>query len=79
GALTDQVQLFGIGANGVVTGKLSVLLPAVVIDNATGFQNLGPGPNEPDHYHSQVASQGGNGQVALNIDPAGNLLFAMEV
>ncbi|MBI4881687.1 MAG: hypothetical protein HY812_18800 [Planctomycetes bacterium] len=74
----DTFVLFGMGANGVVSGKMALTLPATVVDNATGFTNLGPGPNEFDHYHSQVPFQGGNGNVALNVDPLGNILLAAE-
>jgi hypothetical protein len=78
-APTDRLLVFGLGANGVVTGAMELILPGTVTDNSTGFSNLGPGPNEFDHYHSQVGNQGGTGQVAINLDPAGNLLLAAEV
>lgn len=81
---TDTLNVFGLDGSGNVTGTMAVTLPAVIIDNATGFQNLQPGPTDPgpnefDHYHSQVPFQGGNGNVALRVDPVGNLLLAAEV
>ncbi len=75
----DTIVLFGMGASGVVSGKMALTLPATVVDNATGFINLGPGPNKFDHYHSQVAFQGGSGNVALGVDALGNILLAAEV
>ncbi|MEW6744332.1 MAG: hypothetical protein AB1486_16380 [Planctomycetota bacterium] len=79
--IATGLNLFGVGVNGVVTGTLCALLPAVVVDNCTGFKNtdLGPGQNEFDHYHSQVAYQGGNGQVAVGKDAAGRMLVAAMV
>lgn len=76
---TDRLLVWGLNASANVTGTRALVMPSVITDNATGFVNQGPGPNEFDHYHSQVAFDGGNGQVALNVDAAGNLLAAAEV
>ncbi|QDU66854.1 hypothetical protein [Engelhardtia mirabilis] len=78
GSGTDTMNIFGIGAGGAVTGTLALTLPAVITDNLTGFTNLA-GANEIDHYHSQVAFNGGNGQIAMNVDHLGNLLCAVVV
>lgn len=75
----QYILLFGLDASGNVTGTKAVTLPAAIVDATTGFTNIGQGINEFDHYHSQVAFGGGNGQVALNIDAQGNLLVAAEV
>jgi len=72
------INVWGLSATGSVTGRLGLLLPAVVTDNWDGTVN-DPGLNEFDHYHSQVAFNGGNGQIALNVDQDGNLLAAGEV
>lgn len=77
--VTDHLLVFGLDANMNVTGKIGLALPAGVMDNDDGFLNLGPGPNQFDHYHSQVAFSGGNGQIAMNLDAAGNLLLAAQV
>lgn len=76
--LTNSVNVWGIDATGSVTGKEALILPAVVIDNETGYVNL-PGNNEFNHYVSQTAFRGGSGQVALGTDKSGNLLAAAEV
>jgi hypothetical protein len=78
GANDKIINLFGIGANGVVTGREGVVLPNVVTDNATGFQNL-PGNNELTHYFSQTAFRGGNGQIAIGRDQQGRALLAAAV
>ncbi len=75
---SERLNLFGIDAAGVPQTKLVITLPAVVTDNSTGFVNLA-GTNEFDHYHGSIAFRGGNSQVALGVDQAGNLLVAAEV
>lgn len=75
---TDRINLFGVDANGLPVGKLAITLPAAVTDNSDGFVSLGS-TEEFDHYHSQVAFQGGNGQVAVGVDQLGNLLVAAQV
>ncbi len=77
-ALGIFMNLWGLGASGNVTGTLALRLPAVITDPTTGATNIA-GTNEFDHYHSQVAYRGGNGQIALGVDPAGNLLAAAQV
>lgn len=81
GGQSNLMNVFGIGAGGAVTGTLALALPPVVTDNATGFVNTsaGIGANEFDHYHGQVAFQGGNGQIAVRKDLKGNLLAAAAV
>lgn len=62
------LNVWGLASNGAVTGKLACKLPASITDNNDGFVTLGPtGTLEFDHYHSQVAFQGGNGQVAMRV------------
>ena len=78
GGLTTGLAVWGLGLGGFPSGAIGLLLPSSVTDNEDGFVSLN-GLNELDHYHSQVAFQGGNGQVALNLDPAGDLLVAAVV
>ncbi len=75
---TDRINLFGVDATGAPQTKLVITLPAVITDNSDGATNLA-GSNEFDHYHSSIAFRGGNSQVALGVDQAGNLLVAAEV
>lgn len=75
---TDRINYWGLDGSANVTGTGACVIPAVVTDNDDGFTN-GFGPNIFDHYHSQVAFQGGNGQIAIGYDPAGNLLLAGEI
>jgi hypothetical protein len=76
--VSNTINLWGLGATGNVTGTLALTLPAVLVDATNGATNLA-GVNALDHYHSQVAFQGGNGQIALNVDHQGNLLVAAVV
>lgn len=76
--VSDEMVVFGLDNNGDVTGKRALTLPAVITDPTTGATNLA-GANEINHYHSQVAFRGGNGQIALGTDQNGNLLAAVEV
>jgi hypothetical protein len=75
---TDRINLFGVNAAGVPQTKLVITLPAVITDNSNGATNIA-GSNEFDHYHGAIAFRGGNSQVALGVDQAGNLLVAAEV
>lgn len=70
------LNLWGLDSAGSVTGTLALTMPPVITDPTTGATNLGPGPAEFDHYHSQVAFRGGNGQIALAVDTDGHLLAA---
>jgi hypothetical protein len=74
GALTTILNVFGLDEEGEVTGALCLELPDDIADceGNTPFD----GPNEFDHYHDQVAFDGGNGQIALTVDRQGNLLAA---
>lgn len=71
------MNVFGLDASLDVTGAVALQLPATVTDNCDGTTNI-PGLNEFDHYHSQVAFRGGNGQIALGVDQEGNLLAAAQ-
>jgi hypothetical protein len=73
------MNIWGLGAGAAITGVLPLTLPPVVTDNSTFFVNLGPGPNEFDHYHDQVAFRGGNSQIAMNYDGLDRLLVAGTV
>lgn len=81
GGIANVFNIFGLDLNGNVTGVLPLQLPAdSVVDPTTGFDAaFFGGTGEFDHYHSQVAFQGGNSQIALGKDRSGNLLAAAEV
>ncbi len=74
-AETNGINLWGIAADGAPVNPIGFGLPATLQDYVTGVTNI-PGANQFDHYHSQVAYRGGTSQVALNVDPFGNLLAA---
>lgn len=80
--LTDNINIWGIGAGGAVTGSITAKLPAGgVTDPKTGFNSLDLDPlgtNEFDHYHSQAAFRGGTSQVALGINCNGDLVATAE-
>jgi hypothetical protein len=81
---TDQILLWGLEADGEPTANLVLQLPSGgVTDNDDNFTSLtepGSGlPNEFNNYRSQVAFRGGNSQVSMNKDAAGNLLVAAGV
>ncbi|MBN2448297.1 MAG: hypothetical protein JXO22_16340 [Phycisphaerae bacterium] len=78
--ICDTMNLWAVDAAGnVVAGSPTALvLPLVVTDFTDGVTNTGT-LNEFDHYHSQVGFNGGNGQIALNIDQAGHLMAAAVV
>ncbi|MED5330418.1 MAG: hypothetical protein VX916_03920 [Planctomycetota bacterium] len=67
------LNLWGLNSNSDVSGTKGLALPPFVVDNETGFI---VNPGEFDHYHSQVSYRGGNGQVAVGTDQAGNLIAA---
>nr|AQQ75107.1 hypothetical protein [uncultured bacterium] len=68
GGRADALNLYGIDANGNVTGVRAERLPATVIDPITGFSvNLASNPVF-HHYWSQVSFRGPNGQAALGYD-----------
>ncbi len=81
GGPTETFNLFGLGANGAVTGTLQLLLPNsdAIFDPCTGFTpaSAGPGRNEFNHYGSQVVFRG-NAPVAIGVDQKGRLLAAAE-
>ncbi|GJM21232.1 MAG: hypothetical protein DHS20C15_11470 [Planctomycetota bacterium] len=74
----DELNIFGVDASGMVTGTTHATLPASITDPKDGFTTFTDpgGEAEFDHYHSQTAFQGGNGQVALGTDQDGNMLVA---
>ncbi len=75
GSNTTVMNVFGIDASANVTGSIGLIPPGTITDPVTLVTNI-PGTNEFDHYHSQVAFRGGNGQVGMNIDPQGRLVVA---
>ncbi|MEE9293790.1 MAG: hypothetical protein V3W34_02335, partial [Phycisphaerae bacterium] len=83
--LTDSMLVWGLDADGNVTGNIPLTLPEDVWDNSDDFKSLSD-PTVPstvdmefNGYHSQTAFRGGNGQVAVGVDPNGNLLAAGQV
>lgn len=75
--MKDHIALWGLDANGGVTGTATCQLPPSITDNSDGFTTLGPaGTLEFDHYHSQTAFQGGNSQASVRVDQNGDLLVA---
>lgn len=75
--------VWGLEADGDVTGKRSINLPATfTTDNAVTFPTSDAGTgnsDEFDNYHGTAAFRGGNGQVALGADQAGRMLIAAQV
>lgn len=75
--LTTNINIWGLAANGAFLAPRALALPAVVSDPIQTWSNTDlTGSQELDHYHSQTAFRGGNSQVALGQDQAGNLLAA---
>lgn len=72
------LNAFSVNNTGAVLGRQAFRLPAVVTDNSTGFNNLA-GNNEFNNFASQVAFRGGNGQIAVGRDQAGNFMMAAQV
>ncbi len=72
------IQLWGLGPDGEITGKLAIKLPDVVTDPTTGQTNLG-GTNEFTFASSQTPFNGGNGQIGMNVLPDGSLMIAAPV
>ncbi len=73
------LNIWGLDSSGNVTATLGLTPPAVLTNPFTGATNRPgglTGPNEFDYYHSQVAFQGGNGQVSMNMDADGTLIVA---
>jgi len=75
---STMINMFGLTSGAGIAGTLAVTLPAVITDN-DDFTVLGGSPFEFDHYHSQVAFQGGSGNIAMGLDLDGNLIAAGEV
>ncbi len=75
GGKTDSISVWGLNANGSVSGTLLLTLPGTQItDPITGQRTYAT--TEFDHYHSQVAYRGGNAPIAINVDQQGRLLAA---
>jgi len=75
GGPTDSFSVWGLNANGSVSGTLLLTKPTTQItDPTTGKRTYAT--TEFDHYHSQVAYRGGNAPLALNVDQQGRLLAA---
>jgi hypothetical protein len=78
----NQLVVFGLqgvgGPTGItsISGTLNLVLPGTVVDNSDGYTNDTSGQNQFNHYRSQIAFRGGNGQVGMNIDQSGNLIVA---
>jgi len=73
----QSLNLWGLGANGGIVNPRALALPATISDPVQTWSNTDlAGSQEFDHYHSQTAFRGGNAQVALGQDQAGNLLAA---
>jgi hypothetical protein len=81
GPLTDSINMFGLDGTGQFVSPLSRQLPAAISDcDQPSWSNTNvPGTQQFDHYHGSIAFNGGNGQVSLGKDQAGNLLAAATV
>ncbi len=75
---STMVNMIGLTSGAGIAGTFAVALPAAITDNED-FTVIGGAPLEYDHYHSQVAFQGGSGNIAAGLDQAGNLIVAGEV
>ncbi len=62
----------------VLAPPLALVAPAAISDPCYA-RTIGMATKEFDHYHSQVAFRGGNSQIALGRDKAGNPLAVAEV
>jgi hypothetical protein len=77
GGLNNTLAIWGLGADGGVTGKIARILPATISDPVQTWSNtVIPGTQEFDHIRSQTAFRGGSGQVSLGRDKNGNMLAA---
>jgi len=77
----SMLVLWGVAANGAPVGSLQLDLPAVMLDNSTGWPSdtLGTGPLQFGNHGSQTPFRGGNGQIAVGRDRSGNMLVAAVV
>ena len=80
---TRLLKIWGVNANGAVTGNTTFSQPASITDNNTGFvfpddlsALTAPTIGEYGQYLSQVAFRGSNGQVGVGEDQAGRILVA---
>lgn len=73
----QNLNIWGLDANGGIVSPRALALPATISDPVQTWSSADlTGSQEFDHYHSQTAFRGGNSQVALGQDQAGNLLAA---
>lgn len=78
GSTDNRIQVWGLDVSGNPLSALSLPMPAVLTDNDDGWPSntLGAGQPEFGMFGSQVAFRGGNGQLAVGRDLAGNLIAA---
>ena len=75
--LTRSILLWGVTSNGSVACTRQIEPPATLIDNSTGTTWPATGSiGEYIHHNSQVAFDGGNGQVSVGADQQGNMIVA---
>lgn len=77
---TRQIRMFGLNADGSVSGSAQITPPATITDTDDGhtwpsFTTI----NEFIHHTSQVPFRGGNGQVAMTTDANGDVLVATPI
>jgi len=68
----DRVCIWGVNANATVGTQYTLTVPASFDDNCDSYTF---GADGWDNYRSQVAFNGGNGQIALGKDQAGRGLM----
>lgn len=68
GTRTDSINLFAVNSTGGVAATRGATLPASITDGQ-GFTANAAGNAEFLQYLSQTSFRGGNGQVALGLDP----------
>jgi hypothetical protein len=73
---TRALLLWGVDANGAVSGTLNIGQPSSLTDNSDGyvFPATGEDIGEYQLYRSQVSFQGSNGPIAIGKDQAGRIL-----
>jgi hypothetical protein len=81
GTLTDTLNLFGLDSTGQFVGPIARVLPAAIsdCDQPSWSSTNVPGTQQFDNYHGSIAFNGGNGQVAIGKDQAGNMVAAATV
>lgn len=79
---TSVINVWGLAADGSVTGAMHLRLPqGTIVDPTTGFAatDAGVGVNEFAHGASQTPFAGGNGNVAINVLTDGSIMVAATV